>query len=337
MKPVLCFGEALIDFLQQDSIVQDGVSLPSFRQYPGGAPANAAVAVAKLGGIAQFAGQVGNDAFGDFLESALAHYGVDTHLLARHPSAKTALAFVTLDEEGDRSFSFYRDNSADVVFSNSQVNDDWFTQQPLLHFCSNTLTDGKIATTTQHIVASALSNNCLISFDVNLRHNLWPQNKADASLVNSLVFRSDLVKFSKEELLYLAEGNLDNYIRSCLSQQCRLLVITDGENDIQFYMQGYQGTVTPPSFKAIDTTAAGDGFVGGMLFLLSQLSAPTEALYNAKTMGVVLSYASCCGALAVSKPGAFPALPTQKLATELYQKLGLDSDALTILMRGQTL
>lgn len=337
MKPVLCFGEALIDFLQQDNIEQDKLTLPAFRQYPGGAPANAAVAVAKLGGDARFAGQVGRDSFGDFLEHSLKQYGVDTRLLARHPSAKTALAFVALDDSGDRSFSFYRDNSADVVFSIEQISDDWFSQQPLLHFCSNTLTNDNIATTTKHIVAQAKSKKSLVSFDVNLRHNLWQKGMADRSLVNSLVLKSDLVKFSKDELLYLANGKPKEYIALCLQHQCRLLVVTDGENDIHFHMNGHNGRISPPAFKAVDTTAGGDGFVGGMLFLLSQNEDPFEVLQDVKMMEVVLRFASCCGALAVSLPGAFPALPDKQTAIELYQKLGFDNHTLSTFVRGHTL
>ena len=108
LKPLLSFGEALIDFLQIGSSNVEEDRFAEFRQFPGGAPANVAVAFARLGGEARFAGQVGNDPFGRFLENSLAHYGVDTRFLAFHPTAKTALAFVSLGSEGDRSFSSFR-------------------------------------------------------------------------------------------------------------------------------------------------------------------------------------------------------------------------------------
>ena len=105
MSNVLCFGEALIDFLNTGQKQEERLSLNAFTQYPGGAPANAAVAVAKLGGDAAFVGQVGADMFGDFLVQSLAEYGVDTSHVLQHPTLKTALAFVARDEAGERKFS----------------------------------------------------------------------------------------------------------------------------------------------------------------------------------------------------------------------------------------
>lgn len=335
MRSVVCFGEALIDFLHQNVVEQDGLNLPAFRQYPGGAPANAAVAVAKLGGNARFAGQVGKDAFGDFLQNALQRYAVDTSLLFRHPTAKTALAFVMLDETGDRSFSFYRDNSADVLFDNHQVNPNWFADKPVFHFCSNTLTTSHIADCTRSIVEQARANQCLISFDVNLRHNLWKDNWVNAALVNELVYCSDLVKFSKDELMYLADDNPDVYIAKCLAQKCKLLVVTDGEGQINYFTNEQKSTITPPKIKVADTTAGGDGFVGGMLFLLSQLAQPIEALGKASTVSAILEFASCCGAIAVSQPGAFPALPSLEAARQLHSQSGFTTQTINQLINGE--
>jgi len=309
MKQVLCFGEALIDFLNTGKLQDGPLILSNYCQYPGGAPANAAVAVAKLGGNALFAGQVGNDAFGDFLELALEEYGVDTHFLFRHPSAKTALAFVMLDDEGDRSFSFYRQASADVLFSPQQVDESWFVNQPLFHFCSNTLTDKQITATTKAAVAKAKSHQSLVSFDVNLRHNLWSTGVADITLINELVYMSDVIKFSRDELEYLAEGNCDSYIQRCLNKSVSLLVITDGEHPIEFFSRQGKARIAVPTIKAVDTTAGGDAFSGALLFALSQLSEPKMAFTSMEVLTQLIKFASNCGAHAVTLPGAFPALP----------------------------
>ena len=121
-----------------------------------------------------FSGQVGSDSFGDFLEKALTYYQVDTHFLMRHSTAKTALAFVSLDEIGERSFAFYRDNSADVLLTPAQLQQSLFAskiiaQAYIFHFCSNTLTTNDIANTTLFAVKEARKQEALISFDVNLR------------------------------------------------------------------------------------------------------------------------------------------------------------------------
>jgi len=315
MKQVLCFGEALIDFLNTGEH-QDGlINLKNYRQYPGGAPANACVAVAKLGGNALFAGQVGDDLFGHFLIDSLKQYGVDTRFMYNHPHAKTAMAFVTLSHDGDRSFSFYRDETADVLFTEEQISDDWFSSDSIFHFCSNTLTDSNIAMCTKAAVLNAKNQNAIISFDVNLRHNLWPDGNADIELVNELVFDADIVKFSREELDYLAGGDSDAYIKLVLSKGISLIVITDGEHEIEYFNQydnqtGFtRSTVDVPTVQAVDTTAGGDSFSGALLFGLSRQEKPREALINQQILLDLLNFATACGAHTVTKQGAYPALP----------------------------
>lgn len=309
MKPVLCFGEALIDFLNTGKQKDGPLVLNNYCQYPGGAPANAAVAVAKLGGKAFFAGQVGNDPFGDFLADALAQYHVDTRFLLKHPSAKTALAFVMLDSCGDRSFSFHRHQTADVLFNENQIDDAWFADQPIFHFCSNTLTESDIADTTKVAVKKAKVAQCLISFDVNLRHNLWASGHADKALVNELVFAADVIKFSRDELEYLAGEDNASYIKECFSKGVSLVVITDGEHDIEYYTAEGKKSFTVPRVTAVDTTAGGDSFSGSLLFALSHFSRPKEALHSLDSLAKLITFASHCGAHTVAKPGAFPALP----------------------------
>ena len=314
MKPVICFGEALIDFLNTGN-EQDGcLSLNNFRQYPGGAPANAAVAVAKLGGKALFAGQVGNDVFGHFLESSLQAYAVDTQYLSKHPSASTALAFVTLDQYGERTFSFYRNNSADMLFSSDQVSQQWFATPSIFHFCSNTLTEAAIAKSTEFAVNQAIKANAIISFDVNLRHNLWPTQQADIDTVNKLICSAHVIKFSRDEFEYLANtdanGSTDDYLAFCFNSNCQLVIITDGAKPIQVHSRQGAFQVQPPAITAIDTTAGGDGFIGGFLYGLSKFNNLNLLVDNTSTLTSVIKFAAQCGAIAVSKSGAFPALAT---------------------------
>ncbi|MGI2259808.1 carbohydrate kinase family protein [Shewanella sp. GXUN23E] len=325
MKEVLCFGEALIDFLNTGKTGQDGLTLNEFRQYPGGAPANAAVAIAKLGGKARFAGQVGDDSFGHFLTGALAHYGVDTRDLLCHPTAKTALAFVTLDADGERSFAFYRDQSADMVLTPEQVSPRWFINQPVVHFCSNTLTTTEIAASTREFVAQAKQQGCLISFDVNLRHNLWPAGKADISRVNEFVLSANLLKFAREEFDFLAGDNPKQFIEQCFEHNCRLLMITDGGKELEYFTPKACGIIYPPKVTSVDTTAGGDGFIGGLLFALAAEYSPEAALQEKLTE--LLTFACHCGALAVTRPGAFPALAT---LNEIKQTLSGSDAAATL-------
>ncbi|NQY88670.1 MAG: carbohydrate kinase [Colwellia sp.] len=313
MKSVICFGEALIDFLNTGNQEDGCLMLQNYRQYPGGAPANAAVAVAKLGGNALFAGQVGEDPFGDFLESSLQAYHVNTQFLYRHPKAKTALAFVMLDQYGERTFSFHRHETADVLFTKEQVSDEWFTHEVIFHFCSNTLTEKGIASSTKYAVSKALSANSIVSFDVNLRHNLWPEAKADINLIKNLIRSAHIIKFSLDEFDYLAQGDADNFIEFCFNWNGQLIIITDGAKAITYYTKGngvIPKSIQPPTVSAIDTTAGGDGFIGGFLYALSQFNTLNEVMYNELTLDRVIQFSAQCGAIAVSKLGAFPALAT---------------------------
>lgn len=310
MKPVVCFGEALIDFINKDRHADGPVTIEHFYQFPGGAPANAAVAVAKLGGNSRFLGQVGDDQFGRFLQSCLQTYRVDTRHLLMHPTAKTSLAFVMLDEEGERSFSFYRDGTADMVLTPEQLTAAMFADAGIFHFCSNTLTGPGIAQTTLSALQMAREAGAAVSFDVNLRHNLWASNEADRDSINALVYQSDVLKFSRDELEYLAGEDIDGYITHCLASGCQLLLITDGGKAIEYITPTARGRVASPKVTVVDTTAGGDAFSGGILYTLAQCEDIGAWLSSTSHVEALVTFAAHCGAHVVQKPGAFPALPT---------------------------
>ncbi|MDJ0814294.1 MAG: carbohydrate kinase [Woeseiaceae bacterium] len=310
MKRVVCFGEALIDFLNTGQTQEGDLALNTFTQFPGGAPANAAVAAAKLGGNAAFAGQVGGDPFGQFLVDSLERYGVDTSLTLVHPEAPTALAFVFLDKSGERSFAFRRYQTADVVVEKEQVDAAWYADEPIFHFCSNTLTDGSIADVTRYAVAEARRHGALVSFDVNLRHNLWQAGRADAELVNELVHCADVVKFSREEIDYLSEGDLQTYLGNCFAGGLTAALITDGAGDMSIHTAASNATVSPPAVDVVDTTGGGDAFIGAVLYGLSQQPDPLDFLADVAQLQRLVASAAHCGAWAVARRGAFPAFPT---------------------------
>lgn len=317
---VVCFGEALVDMLSNRVSGGGTADGPEqFTKFAGGAPANAAVAVAKLGGEAYFAGMLGEDAFGYFLKDALAAEGVNTDHVRFTDEAKTALAFVSLDRSGERSFEFYRPPSADLLFRADDFHGDVFTGHGILHICSNSLTEDAIADTTATAVALARRAGWLVSFDVNLRHNLWRSGAANREIVNALVAQSDIVKLSLEELEYLAaesEEELSHgYIARQLQQTPQLILVTDGEEPVQWATRSDWGGVRPPAVQAVDTTAGGDGFIGGFIYQLAQAELTPETLPQWLASGdheKALAFACACGAHAVSRRGAFVALPTQQ-------------------------
>ena len=310
MMQIICFGEALIDFLNTGAQPDGALLLNNFTQFPGGAPANAAVAIAKLGGNAVFAGQVGDDPFGHFLLRALETYGVDTTFTCIHPSAKTPLAFVFLNSQGERSFSFHRENTADIVFEKSQASEDWFANEPIFHFCSNTLTTSHIADVTRHMVSLAQGRSALISFDVNLRHNLWSSGSADITMINELVYESHLVKYASEEIDYLSQGKHEKYLEGCFAAGVQAVLITSGGDTVAVHTKDRKIHIDPPKVRAVDTTGGGDAFIGAVLYGISQQADPYNCISDVESLRPFVQFATHCGAFTVARQGAFPALPT---------------------------
>lgn len=307
---VMAFGEALIDFLSNGVTGLDG--LESFTKFPGGAPANVAVAVARLGGNSHFAGQVGDDAFGHFLKASLDSYGVQTGSMLMTKEAKTALAFVSLDSTGERSFEFYRNPSADMLFTRDDFKAEWFQEASgVFHTCSNTLTDANITAATMAGIEFAKAANWIVSIDVNLRINLWPDHVVDKERVIAWMHQGDVIKASLEELEVLAADPFA-LIDELLAHNVSLFVLTDGGNPVRYYTRDGKGSVAAPKVDVKDTTAAGDAFVGGLLYQLAERGGDRAALqaFSQEELETCIRFAVACGADAVTKVGAYPSLPS---------------------------
>ena len=314
MKKVISFGEALIDMLSNRTAGEHLDAPETFTKYPGGAPANVAVAVAKLGGEAYFAGKVGADMFGDCLRDEMATAGVKTDYLLQTTEAKTALAFVSLDEQGERSFEFYRPPSADLLFRPEEFLNDWFAEPGLFHFCSNTLTEASIRAATLAGINRAKAAGFLISFDINLRPNLWPADGDPLSSIWAAIEHTDLLKLCTEELAFLCrDQDEESVIRRILDSGVSLILITDGGNPLRYIGREIQGALQPPEIRVVDSTAAGDAFTGGVLFALAEQGIDRDqlaALNDSARLEPILTLGMRCGAFAVSRKGAFAALPT---------------------------
>lgn len=309
MAKVLALGEALIDFIP----LQKGVPLKdvtSFERAPGGAPANVAAAVARLGGQSRFIGKLGADPFGDFLVETLQRAGVDVSCIRRTGEARTGLAFVSLRADGERDFSFYRDPSADMLLGPEELDRSWFEPGDILHHGSISLIQEPSRSATLQAVAMARAAGGLISYDPNLRLPLWPSAEEARERILAALPEADLVKLSDEELHFLTG---DEGVWALFTGRVKAICITRGARGSELYTRS--GRVVAPGYRveAVDTTGAGDGFVGGLLYLLAQrrigpdrlegyLSQPGEALE-------MLRFANGCGALTSTRKGAISALP----------------------------
>lgn len=309
MKSLVCFGEALIDLLQDPK-------LPSvYHANAGGAPANVAVGFAKLGGDALFTGALGQDKFSDFLLEEFTQYGVNTKSIVRTDAAFTAMAVVSLAANGERSFGFYRGPSADLLFRAADFNAADFATAPLFHFCSNTLTHAPIRAATQAGVALARAKGCIISFDVNIRASLWPEPAQIISEITALMPQAHILKCSFEEWQMLCNGRDETVLQKrCFAGITQLILITNGEKPFLAISRSTVDVIPVKPVAVVDSTAAGDGFMAGFLFALSRRSMAQNALKSTISSHVwlhaALQFASQCGAFACTKYGAFVSLAT---------------------------
>jgi fructokinase len=313
-RTVLCFGEALIDFHQEP---RGKDSPPVYIPHAGGAPANVAVATARLGDASAFVGMFGRDVFGDLLLKGLSDAGVDTRHTRRTDAANTALAFVSHDARGDRSFSFYRPPSADLLFRDADFDPATFAGDNLFHAGSCSMTEPASAATTLRGMARARTAGALVSFDMNLRPALWPRGEDPAPTIWRALALADFIKLSAEELAFLAAsvGGESAAFARLWQDHAQFMVVTDGAHAVRWFTRDQAGQAPTFPVRAIDATGAGDAFVGGCLHGFVQQAACSENLAAFATDSArrdpVLRFAAACGALAVTRTGSFAAMPTR--------------------------
>ncbi|MCF7749795.1 carbohydrate kinase [Bacillus subtilis subsp. subtilis] len=325
MSKIVCFGEILIDLLAQPPATPD--TPRAFLQYAGGAPANVAVAAARLGADTHFAGMLGRDMFGDFLADSLAQAGVATDCIVRTDAAKTALAFVALDAHGERSFSFYRPPAADLLFRSEHFHPHCFAGTRSFHVCSNSLTEAAIAEATLEGMRRARDAGAMVSIDLNLRPALWPADVDPLPRLWEALALAELVKLSREELDYLAAaqtGGADAVIARLLGARAQAVVITDGAAPIRWHTRHARGVLNGFRVQTVDSTAAGDAFVGGLLFGIGERGGdgPGFATFcqDPGALTGAIRFGAAVGALAVTRKGAFAAMPSLGEVQQLLQQ-----------------
>jgi fructokinase len=322
MQKILCFGELIVDWIPHGFQMVGNLQIPIYAQFPGGAPANVAVACQSLGAETAFIGQIGCDVTGCYLKDCLNKYHVDTQYLLQSEH-QTAMAFVYLDSKGDRSFTFKRDNTADLHYPIEQINDDMFNDAGIFHICSNTLTDQKIADCTLHAMKTAQSQEVLTSFDVNLRLTLWSDLECVIPRVMQIMQFTDLAKLSIEEIDYLRAGQSeDEFLQELFNKGVKIIVITDGKEPVRLYTPHHHQSFMTPTVEMVDSTGAGDAFSGGLIYGLVEqgIHNPSQlkiACQNITPLIDAINIAMCCGAYAVTQKGAWSALPTRENITSL--------------------
>ncbi len=296
-KRVWVLGDAVIDLLPEDNL--------RLLQCPGGAPANVVVGIARLAGNSGFIGCVGEDAFGDFMREVLNREGVDTAYLRQLEGQRTSTVLVSLDASGERQFTFMVRPSADLFLQIEHLPP--FQAGEGLHLCSIALSAEPSRSAALYAMRAIRQAGGWVSFDPNLRDDLWPDKTLMMQLLDRAFHQADIIKLSQEELSTLSPGvSLRQAIMAFAQKyQPTLLLVTQGKDGVTLWHQQQLQHFAAPQVEVLDTTGAGDAFVAGLLAALAQQASPLAP----DDLAAAIYQAQRCGALATTAKGAMTALP----------------------------
>ncbi|MBQ3019542.1 MAG: carbohydrate kinase [Clostridia bacterium] len=289
---ILCVGEILVDMIGAE---KDNTFY--YERKAGGAPFNVACAAAKFGADSAFVGCVGDDTVGNFLEKFVKAQGLAYAYVKKDVTVNTTLAFVELDKSGERSFCFYRKNTADYRLP--EIPDEIFSKSDIVHIGSLMLSEPQGEEYAVRLAKKAKSAGKLVSFDVNFRDDIFRDTQAAVAVYKKLIQASDIVKFSEEEMDIFTKA----YVESLTG---KLVCISLGGKGSQWRYQGKMGNVESISVKPIDTTGAGDAFYAG---ILSQIDGVSRENWSEELFNRAFRFGNICGALNTLGRGAIDALP----------------------------
>ncbi|SHI12803.1 fructokinase [Sporobacter termitidis DSM 10068] len=307
MPCVLSAGELLIDFSPAG---WSDNNQPLYEQNPGGAPANVAVGLSRLGVDSGFIGKVGSDSFGCFLKGTLDNCGVRTKGL-KYDAAATTLAFVQLAESGERSFSFYRNPGADTRLAPADLDFAEVDRCDVLHFGALLFTAEPARSAMLALLEYAREKGKLISYDPNWRPALWRSCDEGLRDMRRGLAYADIVKVSGEELFLLTESaDIRDGVNKLLVMGARLVLVTLGAEGCRVATRRCDAALPAFNVDVLDTTGCGDAAMAGCLCKILALGKGLDDL-DADGLRAVAAYANACGALCATKRGAMPALPTR--------------------------
>lgn len=303
---VTALGEILIDFTYSGKN-EDGISL--FAQNAGGAPANVLAAVKKLGGESAFIGKAGDDMHGHFLRDTLKNAGISCDGLILDKNVFTTLAFVDIGKNGERSFSFARKPGADTCLTKEEVNCELIKNSKVLHVGSLSLTDNPAREATLFAIKCARENGITVSYDPNYRAPLWPDEKTACEGMRSILKYVDIIKISDEEMKLLTDETNEKKCADALFEKgISCVIITKGAQGAYVAVHGADAKIPCCKVNAVDTTGAGDSFMGAFLYKMTSDDKKASEL----TKSDITSYgnfAAKVSAFCVSKKGAISAMP----------------------------
>lgn len=309
MFDILTIGEMLID-LTQTGVSDQGI--PVYTAFPGGAPANVAVAAAKLGAKTSFIGKVGNDAFGKLLVDTVKQNGVNADNMIITDKANTTLAVVSLQESGERDFAFYRKGFADTLLSESEISDDTLKNTHILHFGSVSMTEDPSRTATFNAALRAKNRGATVTYDPNYRASLWDDLDDALTQMKMPLSIVDILKISDEELPLLADTDDPEKGTAYLADTygIPLILLTLGAKGAYYRFGDHTGLCEGVKVKVADTNGAGDTFFGAFLSGMARLGKYKPFELSEQEVRELVIFANKAASITTSRSGAIPAMPT---------------------------
>lgn len=322
MADVVSIGELLVEFVatQPNTPLADA---PGFIKAPGGAPANVAVGLQRLGVSARFVGKVGDDPFGVYLRDSLAREGVDTRFLLVDRAARTTAVFVAVWDDGRKDLCFYRNPGADMLLAPEEIDERIFEGARCFHFGSIGFIDDPCASAQRRALEIARARGLMITYDPNYRPTLWRDAETARAVIQDSFRFCHLAKISEEEWeTATGERDLDAGIAAVLAKGVELLVISRGARGAVATNGEYRIELPAPSVPVVETTGAGDGFMAAMIarLLPERERVGSLARVDQEIVREALIVANAVGALTCTRPGAIPALPTRAEVEQFLQR-----------------
>lgn len=295
---VWTLGDAVVDLLPLEGM--------TYEACVGGAPVNVAAGIARLGQRSGFIGRIGNDTFGQYLKTEIHRLGVNTDFIEVDSQRNTSTVLVSSDKNGDRSFDFLVKSSADQYLTEDAVPQ---FDNDILHLCSLSLVSEISRTTVKYAIDRVKENNGLLSFDLNIREQMWSNKEDMFYIVNQVAEQADVLKLSEEELYFLTRTDDPVVSRERLSAYpAELKVVTYGELGSIIFWRSSVFCFSGFDVQVIDTTGAGDAYIAGLLTNIAEYGMPSS---SAQLMRYAKE-ASACGALATTQKGALAAMPDRE-------------------------
>jgi fructokinase len=304
---VIAFGELLVDMVSEADVALD--QAPHFLKAPGGAPANVAVGLQRLGVSTRFIGQVGKDPFGDWLREIIEREGVDVEYLLQTAAARTTMAFVATRKDGKKDICFYRNPGADALFPLEAATRGVLLDAKVFHCGSVSLSQSPSREAQFELAMLARANGILVSFDPNWRPSMWNDHEEARQLIWDMMKLCDIAKVADEEWEFVT-GTRDMEKGALKIREAgpKLVVVTRGADGAYYNCEAACGEVAGFRVEAVDTLGAGDAFVAGLLSQLLEYSVFDAALTE-ENLEAALRFSNACGAIATQKAGAIPSLP----------------------------